>query len=366
MPWFSAMTQGHRYLVFVSRFAAGSDGGLQALWLDAVNGCLSAGAQSGDGQVFFLAATHRPDRLYSLRADNFGAGDQAEEVVAWEVAGSDGALREIGRTRTHGLATCYLSADLAGRFLLAANYTSGNLVSIPLDACGVPGEAASVIPLAGASVHPSRQTSPHPHSFIAVQGPWEEFPTAYAADLGTDRVSGFHIDPVTARCSPLDPAYCAALPGAGPRHLVMHPQGAWLYGIDELANTVTLYARDPATGALARRQSLSALPPDFHGVSFGGDIVIAPDGRFLYATNRGHDSIAMFRIGREGVLSGLVCIPSGGEGPQNLAVTPDGRWLLCANMPGGNVVVFRLDASGTPVPAGAPFAMPAPSCLVFR
>lgn len=352
------------HIVFVARFASGLDGGIQALQFDPETGILSPGARSGDGQVFFLAASGRPDRLYSLRAEKFNSPEHAEEVVAWEITGDDGALREIGRACTHGLATCYLSADPDGRFLLAANYTGGSLVSFPLDAHGVPGEAASVIRLEGSSVHP-RQTSPHPHSFLSIPGDGGTV-HAYAADLGSDRIFGFIIDPGTAQCVPMEPEFCAAAPGSGPRHLVAHPGGRFLYAIDELSNTVTPYARDTDTGALTRRQPVSSLPADFSGESFGGDMAISPCGGFLYATNRGHDSIAVFRIEADGELVRQAAVPSSGKGPQNLAFTPDGRWLLCANLPAGQITVFRVAADGLPVAAGQPFAVVAPSCLLVR
>lgn len=353
-----------RCIVYVARFAPGRDGGIQALHFDADNGILSIGPHSGDGQVFFLAASGRPDRLYSLRAEKFNSPEHAEEVVAWEIAGDDGALREIGRVCTHGLATCYLSADPDGRFLLAANYTGGSLVSFPLDAHGVPGEAASLIRLQGSSVHP-RQTSPHPHSFLSLAGDGGTV-HAYAADLGSDRIFGFIIDPDTAQCVPMEPGFCAAAPGSGPRHLVAHPGGRFLYAIDELSNTVTVYERNAGTGELTRRQPVSCLPADFAGESFGGDIAISPCGGFLYATNRGHDSIAVFRIETDGRPVRQAVVPSGGQGPQNLACTPDGRWLLCANLPAGQITVFRVAADGLPVAAGQPFAVVAPSCLLVR
>jgi len=359
------VTAPSRHLVFVSRFAPGAEGGIQALHFDAASGVLSAGAHSGDGQVFYLAASGRADRLYSLRAERFDAPDFAEEVVAWEVTGADGALRELGRARTRGAATCYLSADGQDRFLLAANYSGGNLVSFPLDFRGIPGEAASVLALGGSGAHPTRQTSPHPHCFVALPAP-DGTMHAYAADLGADRIPGYRLDPLSARGTPLDPAFCPALPGSGPRHLAVHPGGGFIYAIDELANTVTAYARDAAAGALTRLASVSALPADFRGESFGGDIVVAPDGRFLYATNRGHDSIAVFRLGAGGSISLQACIPAGGKGPQNLAFTPDGRWLLCANLPAGHVAVFRLGADGIPLACGEPFPLTAPSSLVVH
>jgi 6-phosphogluconolactonase len=154
------------------------------------------------------------------------------------------------------------------------------------------------------------------------------------------------------------------LPGAGPRHLTFHPKGKQVYVINELSNSVTVFDFDADSGILIEKQTIATVPKDFAGKSYSADLKITPDGRFLYGTNRGHDSIAAYRIGDGGQLTLIGIEPSLGKGPQNLAITPDGKLLLCANMPGNNVAVFRIDPKdGTLTSVGAPVSVPSPSCI---
>src|SRR5262249_29248295 len=140
-----------------------------------------------------------------------------------------------------------------------------------------------------------------------------------------------------------DPPFAKSPAGAGPRHLTFRPSGKHVYVINELLNSVTVFAYDSATGTLTEKQTISTLPDDFKGTSHCADVKVTPDGRYLYGTNRGHDSIAAYKVGEDGRLSLIAIEPSLGKGPQNLAITPDGQWLLCANMPGNNVAVFGID-----------------------
>jgi 6-phosphogluconolactonase len=186
-----------------------------------------------------------------------------------------------------------------------------------------------------------------------------------AADLGIDRILIYRLDPATGRLEPNSTQPFVSLPtGSGPRHLAFHPNGRRVYVINEKLNTVTFFDYAPETAMLTARQTIPTLPADFTGKSYCADLKITPDGGFLYGTNRGHDSIAAYRIGEDGTLTLLGFEPSLGKGPQNLLITPDGRWLLCANMRGNNVAVFQIEARSGKLTAGnAPVEMPSPSCI---
>ena len=186
-----------------------------------------------------------------------------------------------------------------------------------------------------------------------------------AADLGIDKVLIFELKAETAEITPnAAQAFAELPPGSGPRHLIFHPNGKRVYVINELKNTVTFFDYATETGVLTQQQTISTVPQDFDCISHTADLKITPDGRFLYGTNRGHDSIAIFRIADDGRLSLVTIEPSLGKGPQNLLITPDGRWLLCANMPGDNVAVFAIDAStGGLKSTGEPISIPMPSCI---
>jgi 6-phosphogluconolactonase len=176
----------------------------------------------------------------------------------------------------------------------------------------------------------------------------------------------YRLDAATAKLTPNEPPYTELPKGLGPRHLTFHPGGKFAYVINEYGNSVTALDFDAASGALNPKQTLSTVPADFTGKSYCADVKITPDGRFLYGTNRGHDSIAIYGIADDGKLTLVGIEPSLGKGPQNLAITADGAWLLCANMPGKNVAVFRIDAkSGTLKSAGEPTALAGPSCIML-
>ncbi len=349
-------------LVFVTAFAPGERGGIHAYAFSTADGRLrplrrTAGAEN----PFFLALS--PDRkyLYATHAKQFG-GPENEQVAAYAVVGRDGELRLLNRQSAGGSAACYLDVDKTGKALLVANYASGSVAALPVRADGSLGGSASLVRHRGSSVNPQRQKEPHAHCVVV--SPDNRF--AFAADLGTDQVLGYRLDPAAARLTPNDPPFARSPAGAGPRHLAFHPGGKRVYAINELGNSVTVFDYDADSGTLSEKQTVSTLPDDFRGTSYCADVKITPDGRHLYGTNRGHDSIAAYRIAEDGRLTRIAVEPSLGKGPQNLAITPDGRWLLCANMPGNNVAVFRIDPeTGRLTPAGAPVEQPSPSCILL-
>ncbi len=350
-------------LVFVSSFAAGDQGGINAYRLDLASGKLTPTHRTGGvANAFFLALTRDRKYLYAIDAPTFG-GTANERVAAFQVVGRNGELKELNRVSSKGTASCYLMADRTGKTLLLANYSTGSVCAYPIRADGSLGEAATFVQHVGKSnVNPGRQEGPHAHSFVISPNNRH----AYAADLGLDQIVCYDLDAATATITPSHQPFVRTAPGHGPRHLWFHPNGKHLYAIDELSETVTLYDYSASSGQLIERQIISTLPPDFKGESYTADLKITPDGRFLYGTNRGHDSIACYRIAEDGRLSLIGIEPSLGKGPQNLLITPDGKLLLCANMPGNNVAVFRIDqASGKLTSVGAPTAVTGASCIML-
>jgi 6-phosphogluconolactonase len=335
-------------LVFVSMFAPAEQGGIRAFHLHPKTGELVAANETrGIPHPFFLALS--PDRttLYSIWAEKFGSS-RDEHVAAWRIVGRDGLLEPLNRQ------------------------SSGSVASLPIQANGSLGAAASFFQHEGKSVNTARQEGPHAHAIIpspamaAAAGKSAATRFAYAADLGTDQILCYRLDSATASLKPNDPPFTKSPAGAGPRHLRFSPNGRILYVINELANSVSVYDVDLTSGALTERQTITTLPAGFTGDTKTADLRITPDSRFLYGTNRGHDSIAIFRIGEDGLLEAVDIVPSLGKGPQNLAITPDGSLLLCANMPGNNVAVFRIDAtSGRLTPVGEPVAIPSPACITI-
>lgn len=349
-------------LVFVSSFAAGDQGAIHAFRFDLQKGTLDLKQKtSGVEHPFFLAVSRDQKFLYSIHAKTFGGKDD-EDVAAFELVGRTGQLKFLNRQSARGTAACYLDVDATGRTVVVANYTSGSVASLPVQPDGSLGEAVSFFQHVGSSVNPERQKEPHAHCIVI--SPDNRF--AFVADLGLDQVLSYRLEAKTSKLSANQPPFVKTPAGAGPRHLTFAPNGKHVYVINELSNSVTVFGYNADAGTLAEKQTISTLPPDFKGTSHCADVKITPNGRFLYGTNRGHDSIAAYRIGDDGRLTLIGIEPSLGKGPQNLAITPRGDWLLCANMPGNNVAVFRIDPqSGRLQSAGTPVAMPSPSCIML-
>jgi 6-phosphogluconolactonase len=269
----------------------------------------------------------------------------------------------LNRQSSLGTSTCYVDVDATGKTVVVANYSTGSVAAFPVQADGSLGKATSFAQHAGSGVNRDRQEGPHAHCMVI--SPDNRF--AYSADLGMDKILCYRLDAGQGKITPGRQSFVRTPPGAGPRHLTFQPDGRHVYVINELANSVTLFDHDPETGFLFERQTISTLPKEFTGTSHCADLKITPDGRFLYGTNRGHDSIAAYRIGADGQLTLLAIVPSLGKGPQNLAITPGGAFLLCANMPGNNVAVFRIDPQGGGLTSiGKPVSLPGPSCIKIR
>ena len=348
-------------LVFISAFAAGDEGAIHAYRLDLKSGELKLVHRTTDVEhPFFLALSPDEKYLYSIHAKKFG-GTENEHVAAYKIVGQTGQLQLLNRQSSLGTASCYLDVDATGKTVVVANYATGSVASLPVRADGSLGKASSFIQHKGSGKTP-RQEGPHAHC-IAIS-PDNRF--AYAADLGLDQVLGYRLDAANAKLSPNPQPVAKTPPGSGPRHLTFHPNGKHVYAINELENSITAFDYDPETGLLIEKKTITTLPEDFDGTSYCADLKITPDGRFLYGTNRGHDSIAAYRLDNEGGLELLTIEPSQGKFPQNLAISPDGGLLLCANMPGNNIVVFRIDQEGGLQSVGEPISLPSPSCIMIR
>jgi len=349
-------------VVFVSAFAPDDKGGIHAYAFDTTAGKLTALRRTGGVEnPFYLALTPDKKTLLSIHAKTFGGKDN-EEVASFALVGRTGELKPLNRQTTRGTASCYLDVDRTGKTALVANYLSGSVASYPLAADGSLGPPTSFHQHTGSSVNAARQKEPHAHCIVV--SPDNKY--AYAADLGTDQVLCYKLDAAAGKLTPNDPPFAKSPPGAGPRHLTFSPDGKRVYVVNELLNSVSVFDYAAGTGALTEKQTISTLPGEFKGTSYCADVKTTPDGRFLYATNRGHDSVAAYKVEADGKLSLVAIEPSLGKGPQNLLPTPDGRWLLCANMPGGNVVVFRIDAqTGRLTPHGEPVRQTSPSSMVW-
>ena len=353
--------QAEEPIVFISAFTSAGEGAIHAYRFDSEKGQLKLLQRTTEIEnPFFLAVSPNRKFLYAIDAKQFGSKDD-EFVAAYKIEGRDGKLTRLNRQSSRGSASCYLDVDATGKSVVVANYMSGSVASLPVRSDGSLGEIATFVQHTGSSVNPERQKEPHAHCIVI--SPDNRF--CLAADLGNDKILNYELNPQSAELKPNSAQAHATLPpGSGPRHLIFNKNGNRVYVINELKNTVTLFDYAQQSGKLTQRQTISTVPEKFDGVSYTADLKTTPDGRFLYGTNRGHDSIAIFKIADDGQLSLLRNEPSLGKGPQNLLITPDGRWLMCANMPGNNVAIFSIDTNtGALKSAGDPLSIPMPSCI---
>jgi 6-phosphogluconolactonase len=308
----------------------------------------------------YLALAPSRRLLYAASETGRFNGADSGAVAVIRLSGYDAVIEAM--RPSGGTSPCHLAVDPRGGFLVASNYSSGTAAVFPL-ADGLPGDPV-VLKLVGTGPDQERQSGPHAHSaFFDPTG--DRF---YVQDLGSDRIWGFALDRSARAVHPLDPPFLQLAPGSGPRHLAFHPHGPWAYVINELDNTVTALAWNRGTGALAPIQTINTLPGNAPASvpSYCADIRVSSDGAYLYGSNRGHDSIAVWRIDPgDGRLALVQHAPCGGGNPRGFVLSPDGRWLLCANMDSDNIVVFRRDSGTGVLERTGAIVAPRPVCLLF-
>ena len=280
-------------------------------------------------------------------------------VSAFSINSTSGELGLLNKQFSHGIHPCYISIEKTGRFALVANYSSGNAAMLPIQADGRLGPATDVVRHSGSSVHPTRQTAPYAHSIVP--DPTNRF--AIAADLGADKLVTYEMDLENGKLN--KHTEVKVKPGSGPRHSIFHPNGEYLYLFNELNSTLIVFRYDSEAGHLEELQTISTLPPGYEAESLGADLHIY--GKYLYASNRKHDTIAWFLIDENsGRLSYEGEILSGGKVPRGFAIDPSGRFLLAAHERSDNVVVFQIDpATGKPVETGHEAKISQPVCVKF-
>ena len=348
------------HLLFLGTYTrTGTSRGIYAVRLDGESGALSAPelvAETPDPGWL----TFSPDRqhLYAIHAS-------PGQALAYRVDAPAGRLTALSTLdpAVRAGAPCHLVVDATGRTLLAANYGDGYVAAIPIRADATLGPP-NLVRHAGHSVHPTRQEKPHVHSVTL--SPDNRF--VLVADLGLDRIYSYALDPATATLSAGPGSFFTSAPGAGPRHLKFGPDGTRVYVINELANTIDTCAYDRPTGTMTRLDTVPTLPPGYLAPSTAAEIRIHPNGRFVYGSNRGHDSIAVFAIApTTGALVPVETVSTGGRNPRNFALSPDGRWLVCGHQDTPLLTVFRVDpATGQLLRTPHTAEVPTCICVLFH
>ncbi len=310
----------------------------------------------------FLALHPSRRFLYAVGELNEFQGKKAGAVSAFAIDAQSGRLTLLNQQPSGGQGPCHVTVDPAGKCVLTANYTTGTVAALPIDKDGRLREPTSIIQHTGSGPKAKRQQGPHAHSINL--DPAGRF--AFAPDLGVDKVFIYRLAAKDRSLVANDPPFAQIAPGSGPRHFTFHPRGRFAYVINELTSTITAFSYDADRGALKELQTISTLPEGFTGDSFTADIHVHPNGRFLYGSNRGHNSIAVFAINPDtGRLTAAGHEPTRGEWPRNFSIEPSGRWLLAANQKSNSVAVFAIDQrTGLPAVTGQPLETPSPVCLL--
>ncbi len=289
-----------------------------------------------------LAAQVNNPTFLALHPDGkhlYAAAERGEGAVAGFAIQPDGGLRALGEEPFLGRGNCHVYVDSTGKNVFSANYGSGSIALVPIKPDGSLGDPAVVIQHVGSGPNPDRQKEPHAHSV------YQNGKFLYSCDLGTDDVFIYKFDADKGTLTPNDPPSAKVPPGAGPRHLAFHPKGGFAYVNNEMGNSVTVFTHDAVKGTMTQIQNITTLPADYADAakSSTAEIFCHPSGKFLYVSNRGHDSIAVFAIGADGKLTNVEYAPAHVNGPRGFNLTHDGSWLIAGGQTSNNLAVHKVD-----------------------
>ena len=345
------------YRVYVGNYTTKtSSQGIYEFQFDPATGKMSALELAGESRDPSWIVVH-PSGRYLYAANEHG---KDSSISAFSIAPQSGKLTLENQLPALGEDPCHLSFDRTAKFLFAANYSSGNAVAFPILADGKLGEHTALVRNDG-TPGPNRERQEGPHAHWIAASADNRF--VYVADLGLDKVLVYRFDGAKGTLAPDGAA--VGKPGSGPRHVAFSGDGRFMYVVSEMASTVTVFSRDEDGFRLV--QAVTMLPAGFSGRNDAAEIAIHPSGKFLYASNRGHDSIAVYAVDpRAGTLTAVARVPTGGKEPRHFAIDPSGRFLLAENQFSNSIVEFRIDPeTGIPAPTGETLTVPSPVCLAF-
>lgn len=334
--------EARKEIVYVGTYSGRGSQGLYVFEFDRRTGQMTNIQTVSDRAGPNFQALHpEGTHLYSVSGEPFSDDTPGHgTITAYRIDQETGKLARIGEQSTEGQGPAHVSVDPRGRFAYVSNFSSGSLSVFMIKEDGSLTEAVEVVQHEGSSVNEQRQSSSHVHSIIS--SPDGRF--IYVSDMGTDEIMIYAVDQNTGALSPARDASVEATPGAGPRHFTLHPERELAYSLQQISSTVAAYRVDPSTGALTRIQRVDLLPDSFKGDNQAADVHISPDGAFLYASNRGHNSLVIYKIDKEtGELSLIDHEPTRGRHPRNFMVDEKGEFVLVANRDDDEVVIFRRD-----------------------
>src|SRR3984957_7053132 len=358
--------QHGKYIFYVGTYT--EDGskskGIYAYRFDADTGQITSLGLAAETTNPSFVALHPNGRfLYAVNEVGNYKGPNSGGVSAFSIDRATGKLTFLNELPSRGADPCYITVDQTGKYVLVANYTGGSVAVFPVLADGKLGEASAFVQHTGHGANPARQEGPPTHSIdLSADNRF-----AMVDDLGLDELDVYKFDASKGLLTPNSPPFAKLDAGSGPRHFVQRPDGKFAYVVAEMGHTVTVFSNDSANGKLRPLQTISTLPKDFTGRNDDAEIRIHPSGKFLYASNRGEDSIVIYAIDKsKGTLTQVGSMSTGGKEPTNVEIDPTGTLLFAANKKSDNIVVFRIDQkTGLLTPTGKVLEVGTPVCVKF-
>jgi 6-phosphogluconolactonase len=355
-------SQSQDEFLYIGTYTDSGEKGIHVYRFDRSSGSLTFVETAGDLESPSYLTLHPNGRyLYSVNRGKVLPDEKWGSVSAFSVDQDNGKLQHINDQPVFGVEGCYISTDSRGRLAFAANYSTGNVVVFPILEDGSLGKLADKQQHTGSGADPGRQKGPHAH--CAYVSPDDKH--LYVVDLGIDLIKTYAIDYEQNKLIPKPEQDGKSRPGTGPRHITIDRSGKFAYVIEELASSITVYRRDEKTGGLDAIQHATTIPGNYTETNYCADIHIDPSGKFLYGSNRGHDSLAIFRINQEnGMLEPAGYQSVNGKWPRNFLIDPKGEFIFVANQNSDNLVVFRLDPeTGHLTPSGTDISVSKPVCV---
>ncbi len=370
LAWFGlsasadSAAKSSRFWVFVGTYTGGKSKGIYRCAFDANTGKLGAAELVAEtANPSFVALDPKQRFLYAVGELDKFEGKRSGCVTAFAIDRASGALKQLNQKPSRGAAACHLVVDKAGKHVLVANYSGGNATVLAIEDDGRLGEETAFVQHIGKGEDPARQEAPHAHS-INLDAKNRH---AFVADLGLDKVLIYRFDAATGKLEKNDPPAVRVAAKSGPRHFAFHPNGRYAYVINEMANTVTAMKYDADKGTLTPIQTMTTLPEGYDKPTWTAEVQVHPSGKFLYGSNRGHNSIAVFTIDEKtGQLTASGRQAAGIKTPRNFGIDPTGKFLLVANQDGDSILVFRIDPkTGALKPTGEKAEVGKPVCVKF-
>ena len=350
-----------KYRVYVGTYTGGDSEGIYSFDFDSSTGATTPVKLVAEAtNPSFLAVHPSGKYLFSVNETGEFDGQKSGGLTAFAVDPVSGELNSLNQVASGGGAPCHIVVDKTGKSLLTANYSGGNVSVNAIGNDGQLGERTSFQQHNGSSTNQQRQKDPHAHSInLDLQNRF-----AFVADLGTDEVVIYRFDSKTQTLKPHAKAEVKS--GSGPRHFSFHPSGKFAYLINELSNTITVFRYDAENGKLDTIQTISTLPEGYAGTSYTAEVLVHPSGKFVYGSNRGDDSIAVFSVADDGRLSLVEIESTGGKTPRNFAIDPTGRFLFAENQASDSIELFEIDSiTGHLEPTGQTIEVATPVCIKF-